>query len=241
MEMFRNPYPCEYDVIVAGGGPAGIAAAVSAARQGAKTALIERYGILGGMLTSGHVQPILGRAQGRTMYNEIVELLSEGHENVPKVVTRNGAEIGLDLEEAKYRLLKLCVDNGVYVYLQTTVADVLMEENRVAGVKVCTPMGLQELKAKVVVDSTGDGLVAALAGAPFEMGRPSDGKCQPVTLEFTVDNVDESIGITAWGGSDPVPLPNGTKFSQACKDANARGELPENVTIVRLHRTINPG
>ena len=134
MEMFRNPYPCEYDVIVAGGGPAGIAAAVSAARQGAKTALIERYGILGGMLTSGHVQPILGRAQGRTMYNEIVELLSEGHENVPKIVTRNGAEIGLDLEEAKYRLLKLCVDNGVYVYLQTTVADVLMEENRVAGV-----------------------------------------------------------------------------------------------------------
>ena len=73
MEMFRNPYPTEYDVIVAGGGPAGIAAAVSAARTGAKTALIERYGILGGMLTSGHVQPILGFAQGRTMYDEIVE------------------------------------------------------------------------------------------------------------------------------------------------------------------------
>ena len=48
--MFRKPYPNEYDVIVAGGGPAGIAAAVSAARLGAKTALIERYGILGGML-----------------------------------------------------------------------------------------------------------------------------------------------------------------------------------------------
>ena len=64
MEMFSNPYPSTYDVIVAGGGPAGIAAAVSAARLGAKTALIERYGILGGMLTSGHVQPILGRAQG---------------------------------------------------------------------------------------------------------------------------------------------------------------------------------
>ena len=241
MEMFRKSYPNEYDVIVAGGGPAGIAAAVSAARLGAKTALIERYGILGGMLTSGHVQPILGRAEGRTMYNEIVELLNEGHEDVPKMITRNGAEIGLDLEEAKYRLLKLCVDNGVYVYLQTVVADVIKEENRVAGLKVCTPMGLQELKASVVVDSTGDGFVAALAGAPFEMGRPGDGKCQPVTLEFTVDNVDESIGITAWGGSDPVTLPDGTKYSDACKAANARGELPENVTIVRLHRTLNPG
>ena len=241
MEMFRNPYPNEYDVIVAGGGPAGIAAAVSAARTGARTALIERYGILGGMLTSGHVQPILGFAQGRTMYDEIVELLTAGHEDATKMVTRNGKEIGIDLEEAKYRLLKLCVDNGVYVYLQTVVADVLKEGNRVTGVKICTPTGLQELKAKVVVDSTGDGFVAALAGAPFEMGRASDGKCQPVTLEFTVDNVDESIGITAWGGSDPVTLPDGTKYSDACKAANARGELPENVTIVRLHRTANAG
>ena len=241
MEKLQIPYPNEYDVIVAGGGPAGIAAAVSAARLGAKTALIERYGILGGMLTSGHVQPILGRAEGRTMYDEIVELLTEGHEDAPKMITRNGTEIGFDPEEAKYRLLKLCVDNGVYVYLQTMVADVIKDENHVTGLKVCTPMGLTELKAKVVVDSTGDGFVAALAGAPFEMGRPGDGKCQPVTLEFTVDNVDESIGITAWGGSDPVTLPDGTKYSDACKAANARGELPENVTIVRLHRTATPG
>ena len=241
MEMFRNPYPNEYDVLVAGGGPAGISAAVSAARLGAKTALIERYGILGGMLTSGHVQPILGQAQGRTMYNEIIELLSEGHENAPKPLTRNGAEIGFDLEEAKYRLLKLCVDNGVYVYLQTVVADVIKEENRITGLKICTPMGLTELRSKVVVDSTGDGFVAARSGVPFEMGRPEDGKCQPLTLEFTVDNVDESIGITAWGGSDPVTLPDDTRYSEACKAANARGELPENVTIVRLHRTVHPG
>ena len=241
MEMFQKQYPSAYDVIVAGGGPAGIAAAVSAARAGVKTALIERYGILGGMLTSGHVQPILGYAQGRTMYDEIVELLTEGHEDMPKMVTRNGKEIGFDLEEAKYRLLKLCVDSGVYVYLQTVVADVIKEENRITGLKICTPMGLQTLHASVVVDATGDGFVAALAGVPFEMGRASDGKCQPVTLEFTVDHVDESIGITAWGGSDPVTLPDGTKYSEACKAANARGELPENVTIVRLHRTANPG
>ncbi len=240
MIQFAEKYPSRYDVIVCGGGPAGIAAAVSAAREGAVTALIERQGILGGMLTSGHVQPILGRAEGRTMYNEVVELLSRGH-NIRQIVTRNGSEVGLDLEEAKLRLLELAVDAGVYVYLQTPVVDVVMEGDTLTGVKICTPEGIRTMKAKAVVDSTGDGFVAALAGAPFEMGRESDGKCQPVTLEFTVDNVDETYGFTCYGGSDPVTLPNGKKYSAVCKEAHANGELPENVSIVRIHRTLCPG
>jgi len=241
MEQFIGRYPDEYDVIVAGGGPAGIAAAVSAARLGARTALIERYGILGGMLTSGQVQPILGHAEGRTMYDEVVELLESGHENVHVKTTRNGREVGVDLEEAKHRLLKLCLEAGVYVYLQTPVVDVLKEEDRVTGVKICTPTGLTDIHARVVVDSTGDGFVAALAGAPFEVGRKLDGKCQPTTLEFTVDNVDETYNFGCFGGSDPVTLPDGRKYSQVCKDACARGELPENVSIVRIHHTLKKG
>lgn len=238
MTLFHSSYPDNYDVIVAGGGPAGIAAAVSAARLGARTALVERYGILGGMLTSGHVQPILGHAEGKTMYDEIVALLQEGHTDVPSIATRNGREVGIDLEEAKHRLLKLCVENGVFVYLQTPVADVIMDGNRITGVVVLTPKGLEELHASVVVDATGDGFAAMRAGAPFEIGRASDGKCQPATLEFTVENVDNSHHFFCYGGSDPVTLPDGRRYSEVCKEACARGELPENVSIVRIHHTL---
>lgn len=238
MTLFHSSYPDNYDVIVAGGGPAGIAAAVSAARLGARTALVERYGILGGMLTSGHVQPILGHAEGKTMYDEIVALLQEGHTDVPSIATRNGREVGIDLEEAKHRLLKLCVENGVFVYLQTPVADVIMDGNRITGVVVLTPNGLEELHASVVVDATGDGFAAMRAGAPFEIGRASDGKCQPATLEFTVENVDNSHHFFCYGGSDPVTLPDGRRYSEVCKEACARGELPENVSIVRIHHTL---
>ena len=240
MKQFETAYPNTYDVIVAGGGPAGIAAAVSAARLGARTALVERYGILGGMLTSGHVQPILGHAEGRTMYDEVVELLNAGHEEAPARKTRNGREIGLDLEEAKHRLLKLCIENGVYVYLQTPVVNVLKEGDRVTGVTICTPTGMEDITAHTVVDATGDGFVGALAGAPFEVGR-ADGRCQPTTLEFTVDNVDEAWNFACYGGSDPVTLPDGRRYSQVCKEAHEKGELPQNVSIVRIHYTLKPG
>ena len=231
----------EYDVVVVGGGPAGICAAVSAAREGAKTALIERYGILGGMMTSGHVHPILGRTGAGTMYHEIVELVEKGHEDVEKLVTRNGSEIHVDIEEAKSALLKLVHESGADIYLQTPVVEALVEENLLTGVLVGTQSGLKAIKGKVFVDASGDGFLAARAGAEYKMGRDSAGKCQPTTLEFTIDNIDEEVALFCYGGSDPVTLPDGKKYSELCKEVSARGELPANVTIVRLHKTFYPG
>lgn len=240
MEQFKNGYPKAYDVIVAGGGPAGVAAAVSAARLGAKTALVERFGVLGGMLTSGHVQPILGRAEGYTMYDEVCALLRQGHEDHPLVNTRNGSEIGVDLEEAKHRLLKLCIESGVYVYLQTPVIDAIMTEGRITGLSILTPMGPETITAHAVVDATGDGYVGFRAGAPFEMGR-EDGRCQPATLEFNIEGVDKDSDFFCYGGSSPITLPDGRRYAEACKEAHAKGELPENVSIVRVHYTFQPG
>ena len=105
----------QYDVLVVGGGPAGVGAAVAAARMGAHTALLERSGLLGGMLTAGQVQPILGNVAPGSFYDEIVALLAEGHEDVPLIATRNGREIHVDVEEAKERLkavIRQMMDEG---------------------------------------------------------------------------------------------------------------------------------
>ena len=225
------------DVLVVGGGPAGVCAAVSAARQGVKTILVERFGVLGGMMTAGHVDPILGSVAPGTMYDEVVSLLAKAHPQSVTPVTRNGREVPVDAEEAKTILQNLVHENGVQLFLQTTVIDVLKEDERVAGIVLSTPTGLMTIRAKCIVDATGDGFVAMSADAEYKVGRDGDGHCQPVTLEFVVDQVDESRAITCFGGSDPVCLPDGRKYAEFCKEANQAGELPKNVTIVRLHRT----
>lgn len=231
----------DVDVLVAGAGPAGICAAVSAARQGAKVLLIERYGAVGGNLTLGNVSPILGRVSEGTMYDEVIALLSEKHADEQKVETRNGKEIHIDAEEAKGILIKLLNDSGVKVMLQSGVCDVIKEGNIVCGAVLTTPMGMCAVKAKRIIDATGDGTVAFLAGCEYKMGRESDGRTQPVTLEFTISGVDESRAIMCFGGSDPVTLPDGKKYSEFCKECEQNGILPKNVSIVRLHRTFYSG
>ncbi len=230
-----------YDVVVAGGGPAGIDAAVSAARRGMKTAILERFGIVGGMMTSGHVNPILGFMAPSTMYHEVVELLGQGHEDAEKIRTRNGWEVRIDPEEAKYFLLKFLVDNGVEVHLHSPVVNVVKVDDRLTGLIVGTQQGPALMRAKVFVDATGDGFIAAQAGAPFVQGRDQDGRSQPVSVEFTLEDVDEAHALTCFGGSDPVKLPDDRSYTGLCKEARDRGELPKNVSIVRLHRTYYPG
>lgn len=229
------------DIVVVGAGPAGICAAISAARQGMSVLLVERYGAVGGNLTLGNVSPILGKVSAGTMYDEIVKLLAERHLDEQRVETRNGKEIHIDAEEAKGILINLLYKNSVDVMLQTSVCDVIKEENSIKGLVLATPLGLAAVHAKRIIDATGDGTVAYLSGCSYKIGRESDGKTQPVTLEFTVTGVDESRAIMCFGGSDPVTLPDGRKYADFCKECEQNGILPENVSIVRLHRTFYPG
>lgn len=236
------PLRAKYDVIVAGSGPAGICAAVAAAREGARVALIESAGAIGGNLTVGHVSPLLGAVAEGTMYDEIVQLLSGTTRDKAGVTTRNGREMPLNPEDAKIKLTKFVADAGVEVFLCTTVADVIKDGKRVTGLVLAgAPCGLFALHTDVIIDATGDGTVSALAGAEISIGRDSDGRVQPCTLEFMVNGVDESVAIAAWGGSDPVKLPSGEEYRALCKRMCADGVLPPNVHIVRLHRTGTAG
>ncbi len=242
----KVPVVRECDVLVIGAGPAGVCAAVSAAREGAKVILCERYGSVGGMLTMGNVDPILGRLSGGTYYDEISKrLLALDPGAVPTDGTRIGREVPVNREVAKIVLDEMISEAGVELWLGAAFVDALSEDGRVTGAIFTTQKGLCAIKSKITVDSTGDGCVAAAAGAEIEIGRESDGGLQPMTLEFTLCGVDESRAICVWGGSDPIKIPSGEfagmEYRELCKRKNAEGELPEFVTIVRLHKTSRPG
>ena len=150
-----------YDVIVAGSGPAGVCVAVAAAREGAKVALVERYGVVGGNLTVGYVGPILGMVSQGTMRDELVRLL-EVPEN--DMIGRTGR--AHDFERAKRVLAKFVSHPNIEVYLQSSVCDVVKEGNAVKGVVLATNEGQIALLGKVVVDATGDADIAHFASAP---------------------------------------------------------------------------
>lgn len=225
----------KYDIIVAGAGPAGICAAVAAARQGSKVALIERYGVVGGNLTAGHVGPILGSVGPGTMRDEICGLL--GVRDNDWIGEQGNAH---NFEEAKFTLADLIAkERNIDVFLQTAVFDVIKEDNVVKGLVCASNEGPLRFEAPVTIDCTGDGIVAFMAGAEVGKGR-EDGLMQPVTLEFTIDGVDEERGLICIGDVDEVEL-NGQRFLDWCKDRAAEGKIPEKLAAVRLHPCVEKG
>ena len=187
-----------YDVIVTGGGPAGTVAAVAAARAGAKVALIERYGFLGGALTAAMVAPIMGFHAGdlqvvRGIPQEIIERLqrlglSPGH--VPDPIDFCYTVTPFDYEGLKRVLLELAVEAGVDVWLHSLMLAADASDGRVGCVRVWQKDGVKALTAAVYVDASGDGDLCASAGASFEIGRAKDGIPQPMTLMFRLSGVD---------------------------------------------------
>jgi len=175
-----------YDVVVAGGGVAGVAAAVSSARQGARTLLIERYGFLGGMGTAGLVNPFMssltstGRPLVGGFFTEICERMKE-----------LGGLFGraFDPEAMKFAAQEMVLEAGGEMLLHTWITGARMKGVEIIGVEALTKAGMRDIDARVVVDATGDGDIAVMAGAQYEMGG-ADGLTQAMTLMFTVGGVE---------------------------------------------------
>jgi hypothetical protein len=217
----KIPIVANVDLLVCGGGFAGVAAAVCAARNGAGVMLLERYGFLGGLVTSALVittppldnginLEICGRLRGKGVY-------------LP--CRRSGEESewlsmhALDPEFIKYEFIQMLRENRVDFLLHTYIAGAIMEGPRIKGVIMENKAGRQAVLTGMVVDATGDGDIAAFAGAPFRSLK------KPMTMMFNMVGVDIPrvlAGIGEWGN-----------LRRVVKEAIDKGSLPFDLGIHR--------
>ena len=230
------------DVLVIGGGPAGIGAAIGAAKSGAKTLLVERYGFLGGNATASLVGPFMTSysADGTTqliqgVFDELVRRMEAvggaiHPSKVPAAVAKSAymkhGHIGVtpfDPETMKLVSAELCLEYGVELLLHTIFIDPIMEGAAIRGAIVHNKGGLQGVRAQVTIDCSADADVAARAGVPFAVGRASDGLTQPMTMFFRVGNVD-GTQVAAYFKEHPEEIEQRMAFSSCIKAAQANGD-----------------
>jgi hypothetical protein len=191
----RLPVAHEADVLVVGGGPAGCAAAIAAAREGARTLLVERFGFLGGMGTAGLVPafcPYTDREKSiiRGIGLEILEEMKAG---MPHVERESLDWVPIDPERLKAIYDRRVEAAGARVWFLTQLIDTESPRDGVVPSAILhNKSGLQRVRAGVIVDSTGDADVAAAAGAAFEKGDPQTGELQPCTMCFVLAGIDQA-------------------------------------------------
>ena len=220
------------DVLVAGGGPAGCAAALAAARCGARTMIVEAHPVLGGIATSG----MMSHWSGGTispMANEFQAACHAIHWPV-----EDGFKVerhAINHEKLKLVLFNKLEEAGVIIRTHTFCAQVIQEGNTIKGVIVESKSGREAILASVVVDATGDGDLAAKANVPFRKGRESDERMQPVTLMFKIAGVDYKTAIFPGSFESRVKVPKGEI------QALARKILPEPAGHTLLYRSTQDG
>ena len=183
-----------YDIIVAGGGLAGAFAAISAAREGMKVILIEKNGCLGGMATSGLVFPFMSyreRGKGAVANAGLFSTLLKGmHALGGSDSDTSGA---YKEEYMKLLLDRMVKEAGVKVLFHSLLSEVERDGRTIKSITISTPQGNIKITAPVFIDATGDADLTAFAGLEYNLGRESDGLCQPMTLNFRLTIVDWSI------------------------------------------------
>ena len=224
------PVTHEVDVLVVGAGPAGVCAAISAARMGADTMLIEQQGAVGGIATVGLMSHWTGRS-GSKLYHEILQRSAAQNEGEYK----DKVTITIDPEKLKQLFLTMLDEAGAKLQLYTFASGVIMEDDRVTGVICESKSGREAIMAKVVIDASGDGDVAAKSGAAYTLGREQDGKMQPATIMFKVGGVDTERAVFLGSFESTYETPRGEL------QALARKHIPFPAGHVLLYESTLPG
>jgi FAD-dependent oxidoreductase family protein len=203
-ETFDTAVDGAFDVVVAGGGASGLIAAVAAARLGARTLLLERQGCLGGTATSAYVAQYVGFYNGETravwgIPSELTQRIVDagGSDGFGTYMMAEAAATPLTIYHFPFNpeIVKIVADEmaaeaGVRVILHAQVAAVVREGRTVKGVVVETVAGRKAYTARVVIDATGDAVVAHGAGVEMQRDTGEQGRHQPSTLCFRLSNVD---------------------------------------------------
>ena len=252
------PVIAKVDVLIVGGGPAGIAAALAAAKNGSKTLLVEQHGYLGGMATAGMVMPIMtsfdrdGDKQIiKGLFDEFVtELEKEGggihpskvHEPSPYASYAPFAHdhvTPFDPEIFKVVAFRMMRKYGVELKLHSSFIKPVMDKEKVRGAIIFNKSGYEAILAKVTVDCTGDADVSRKSGCEVVKGREKDGLMQPVSLFFRVRDVDEKK-VDDYMKAHPYPE-HERGWGDLVKKAKEKGELPANKSRMFLVKTLTPG
>lgn len=241
--------PClaKCDVLVVGGGSAGSAAAIAAARMGARTILVEQNGFLGGTSTAALVTPMMAnhlerQALNQGLYLEVLETLMQTGD---AAVYKDGNAGWFNPEMLKLVLERKAVEAGVELFYHVWFSQAVLEGQTLKGIVVETKSGRGLIEASCTIDASGDADVAFQAGVPMVIGREQDHANQPMALRFNLGHVDllkaqayfASLGEFDWTENPHDPeLPLWTTactwdkdwpLSPLFRQAVAAGELSE--------------
>lgn len=182
----------EYDVVVVGGGTAGVFAAIAASEAGKKTLVVEQFGALGGTATVGLVCPLMHNYVCNNPYNSYIGLrvaeklveygaTKEMNERNPR--TFDPLVLNIILEQ-------MCVDAGVNVLMHTYFCDSIVEDGTVKAIIIENKAGRQVVFGKTFIDCSGDGDLSVRSGANFTQGNPETGKNQPISLRYVLSGIN---------------------------------------------------